>query len=338
MPTIRDVAREAGVAASTVSRVFNDVDSVAPATRSRVLEVAQRLNYRPDFPPKTLPAPDTKTLAFLVPDMLNPFFPTAARGLSDAVGTEGYGLILCSSDGEWARMLRYEALLRESLVQGVVVCGSVGTGKQLIELIPRGMPIVAVDSRLPGLGADSVEADNRVGGKLAVQHLMATGCRHILHLGGPVGVPTADQRLRGYVDALGELYREDLVLRGAFDTDSGYTRVGEAIQRRLNFDGIFAANDLLALGALRALSGAGVRVPEQVAVIGFDDIYMAPLASPPLSTIAQPTYRLGALAGRLLLDRLRARDERRPAPEPRHIVLDPVLRIRQSSKREFGHR
>lgn len=326
--TIKDVAREAGVSISTVSRVVSGAGPVAEATRRRVLDVVSSLRYTPNLVAQSLVNRGTRNLALFVPDIMNPFFPSIARGVADAVVAEGYTVALCNTDDESQLGVHYQGLLRGSLVDGIILCGAAGQSG-LSHLVPADLPVVVVDRRVPKLQADSVYVDNRLGGTLATRHLRMTGCRRILHLGGPPGVSTAEERLAGYRRALGEAYQPDLVTRGPFQAESGHARTRAAIERGLDFDGVFAANDLLALGALQALARAGRQVPDDVSVIGYDDIYMAALALPPLSTIAQPTYRLGTLAGRMLVERIRQSDA---PPPPRSVVLDPVLRVRESTR------
>jgi LacI family transcriptional regulator len=341
---MRDVAREAGVSIATVSRVVNDAGPVAEPTRRRVLEAIRRLNYSPNLVAKSLVHRGTRNLALFVPDIMNPFFPAIARGVADAVASEGYTVVLCNTDDSSELGPHFERLLRGNFVDGAILCGMASDAPFLSELIPPDLPLVVMDRRVPGLRADSVEIDNRLGGFMATRHLLDVGCRRILHLGGPVGVSTAEGRLAGYLKALGAGEADepddgdvdsDLISRGPFRADSGYSRTRAALKSGLSFDGIFAANDLLALGALHALRQFGRRVPEDVAVIGFDDIYMAALALPPLSTVAQPTYRLGTIAGRMLMARLdRSAPPAQPQLQPQRVVLEPFLRIRESTRRE----
>lgn len=346
--TIKDVAREAGVSTATVSRVMSGNGPVAETTRRRVLAVISSLGYTPNVVAQSLVNRGTKNLALFVPDIMNPFFPSIARGVADAVASEGYALVLCNTDDELGLGPHYERLLRGRFVDGVILCGAAGDGS-VASLIPPDLPVVAMDRRIPALRADTVQIDNRHGAMMATRHLLEVGCRRILHLGGPAGISTAEDRLAGYRQALEEApalpglapgrapgpasgitFDPVLVTRGPFQAESGYARAKSALERGLDFDGVFAANDLIALGALQALARSGRRVPEEVAVVGFDDIYMAALSWPPLSTVAQPTYRLGTLAGRMLINRIRRPDRAGP---PRTVTLNPVLRLRESTRR-----
>jgi len=297
----------------------------------------------------------TRNLALFVPDIMNPFFPSIARGVADAVSPEGYTVVLCNTDDTFQPGSHYERLLRGNFVDGVILCGTAGVRGGLSAAVPPDLPLVIMDRRIPDLRADFIQVDNRLGGRLATEHLLDVGCRRIFHLGGPEGISTAEERLAGYREALrsrlelagaedepdacpatgsasGESPAADasLITRGPFRAESGYSRTKAVLEAGLSFDGIFAANDLLALGALQALRQFDLEVPGRVAVVGFDDIYMAALALPPLSTVAQPIYRLGTLAGRMLLERLRGAVQ---SDEPRSVVLQPVLRVRESSRR-----
>ena len=355
-PTAKDVAREAGVSVSTVSRALSGRARISEATKRRVLETADRLGWSPNLVARSLVNRGTRTLALFMPDITNPFFAAIARGVADAVDANGYALVLCNTDGSLDGHSRYAGLLRGSFVDGVVLCGTAGPTEELAGLIPAGLPTVVVDGVVPGLKADSVRVDNRFGGVLATQHLISLGCSRILHLGGPRGALTAEERWMGYREALGDRYDPGLVSRGPFRAESGYVRTRAALREGLVFDGIFAANDLLALGALQALGEAGRAVPEEVKVVGFDDIYMASLSRPQLTTVAQPTYRMGTIAGRMLLERLSSsradlagRGEGLAGRDPdaagpvqgvvapvQDVVLEPVLRVRGSTAARPG--
>ncbi len=334
-PTVKDVAREAGVSVATVSRAVSGAARVAEATRLRVLEAVERLGWSPNLVARSLVSRGTRTLALFVPDIMNPFFTAIARGVGDAVDVNGYALVLCNTEGTLDGHSRYASLLRGNFVDGVVLCGTAGPAQALAALIPAGLPAIVVDGGVPGLEADTVRVDNRAGGLMATEHLVSVGCARILHLGGPEGAVTAEERWTGYRQALGDRYDPGLVTRGPFRAESGYARTHAALAEGVVFDGIFAANDLLALGALQALAEAGRAVPDKVKVAGFDDIYMASLSQPQLTTVAQPTYRMGTIAGRILLDRLSKEAGARSA-QVKDVVLDPVLRVRGSTRARLG--
>ncbi|MDI3318039.1 MAG: LacI family DNA-binding transcriptional regulator [Bacillota bacterium] len=332
LATIREVARMAGVSPATVSRVLNGQAPVRESTRRRVLEAVEALGFTPNGLARGLAKGVTRTIGLVLPDIANPYFPALARGVEDAARAAGFAVILGNSDNDPAQEAAHVAVMRERLVDGLIIASS-GQPERLPAVVGD-VPTVLIDRRVDGWPADSVSTDNRLGGRLAVAHLLSRGRRRIAHLGGPEGVTSAGDRALGFSDALREAGLEPdpkLVSRGPFAFESGYERTRALLASGVDFDAIFAANDLLAVGAIQACQDEGLDVPQQVAVVGFDDILLARLVRPRLTTVLQPAYRAGTLAWERLAARIAARAAGRAPAEPLDVQLTPRLVVRESA-------
>ncbi|MBX5463975.1 MAG: LacI family DNA-binding transcriptional regulator [Clostridia bacterium] len=332
LATIREVATLAGVSPATVSRVLNGRGPVREATRRRVLEAVEALGFTPNGLARGLAKGVTRTIGLVLPDIANPYFPALARGVADAARAAGFAVILGNSDNDPEQEAAHVRVMRERWVDGLIIASS-GQPERLSVLVGQ-VPVVLIDRRATGWAADSVSTDNRLGGRLAVAHLLARGRRRIAHLGGPAGVASAADRALGFSDALREAGLEPdprLVSQGPFDFASGYERTRALIEGGVDFDAIFAANDLLAVGAIQACQDAGLEVPARVAVVGFDDILLARLVRPRLTTVVQPAYRVGALAWERLSARIAARAAGAAGGPPVDVQLTPRLAVRESA-------
>lgn len=329
MPTVRDVARRAGVSVATAARALGEYGYVSDATRALVLRAAQALDYHPNAIARSMIKGRTQTLAVIVSDNANPFFASVVRGIEDAVLAKGYAIMLCNADEDPAKEAMYLRAVRQKRVDGLVISPSSGAAALLRGMLEGGTAIVQVDRRLADLPADAVVVDNRAGARAAVEHLLSLGHRRIGIISGPRRLYTGRERLEGYKAALRAaritLDRE-LILEGTFKQPSGHHLVGRFLRMRRRPTAVFVANNLMTIGALLGLREAGIRIPGEMALVGFDDMDWAPILTPPLTAVAQPAYDLGATAGRLLLTRLA-----QPAPSgPRTVVLAPRLIVRAS--------
>lgn len=327
--TIREVAEAAGVSVATVSRVVSGSEHrVAGATRSRVLAAVARLRYQPNLVAQGLKNRVTRMIGLIVPDISNPFFPAIARGIEDVANQAGLAVLLCNTYEDLAKERSYLALLRKRMVDGLIFA-TVGANTEHLRMLRRQrMPAVLIARAPGGVDMDAVLVDNRRGEREAVEHLLRLGHRRIAFIGGPAILPVAGERLAGYRDALGAAgIRLDptLVFDGGFRPEGGAAAVEALLRRRVKFTAIVAANDLMAIGAMEDLHRRGRRLPDDVAVVGFDDITFASLVEPPLTTIAQPKYQMGRLAMERLLELLNG-----GASRPRRLVLEPRLVVRES--------
>ncbi|WP_249714810.1 LacI family DNA-binding transcriptional regulator [Rhizomonospora bruguierae] len=330
LATIYDVAQRAKVSAATVSRVVNGRSSVDPALVARVREAMRELDYRPNAVARNLRRNRTSLWAVIISDIGNPFFTTLVRGVEDVAQTSGYSVVLCNSDEDPVKEHRYiDAALAEQMA-GVIISPS-GRPAEVHRLLGSRTPVVAVDRELAGTPVDAVLVDNAHGAERATAHLVQAGYRRIGCVTGPRRLSTATERLRGYRDALaaaGLPYEEELVRHADFREAGGYQAMASLLELACPPDAVFVANNLMAIGAVRCLVARGVRMPDELGMVAFDDIPWASLVRPTLTTVVQPTYELGRAAARLLADRLA--DPSRP---PSTVTLPTELRVGESSAR-----
>ncbi|HWH97072.1 MAG TPA: substrate-binding domain-containing protein [Pseudolysinimonas sp.] len=336
MPTdrassIRDVAERAGVSVGTVSNVLNSSPRVSPDAIARVRAAITELRYVRNDAARQLRAGHSRTVGLVVLDVRNPFFTDVARGAEDEAATFGLSVILGNSSEDDRRESGYLDLFEEQRVYGVLISPYGDVDDRLKRLRERGTPVVLVDRESRDAQVSSVSVDDIAGGRLAVEHLLATGRRRIAFVGGPVGIRQVSDRLAGARAAMADVPEATLeVVETAALTVFEGRRVGEELLARPQRpDAIFAANDLVAVGLLQALVMSGaLRVPDDIALIGYDDIDFASAMVVPLSSIRQPRREIGATALRIL--REEAAD---PDLPPRRIVFDPELVVRASTGR-----
>jgi LacI family transcriptional regulator len=327
--TIRDVAARAGVSPTTVSHVINATRPVSLGVQARVEAAMAELGFQPNALARSLRRKRTHTVGLIVPDSANPFFAEIGRGIEDTSFANGYSVMLCNSDGDPGRELLYMDLLAQKQVDGILL---VPTGNQVqlaATLRTRNLPVVVIDRDVPGDPLDRAHIDNVAGGYLATRHLLDLGHRIIGYIGGPPHLSPAPDRSAGYRHALEEagiLVDPQLVAGGNFRDEGGYDGAAALLALPLRPTAIFAGNDLMAIGALAAACERGVQVPEELSVVGFDDIHLARYLNPPLTTVAQPKYELGVIAAELLIARLA-----QPDLPPARRLLQAQLVIRQST-------
>ena len=331
---IREVARRAGVSPGTVSNVLNRPERVAAATRARVEEAIRELGFVRNGSAATLRAGQSRAVGLVVLDVGNPFFVEVARGVEDVVSDRDHAVILCNSRESPEREARNLRVLAEQRVRGVLITPVEEDLSRLERLRQRGVAVVLVDRSASG-DVCSVAVDDVAGGELAVAHLLAVGARRIAYVTGPFTIRQCADRRKGARRALraAGLPAGDLVevVVPEMNANGGTLAAARLLAGDLP-EAIFCANDLLALGVLRALNQAGVRVPEDVALIGYDDIEFSSAAAVPLSSIRQPTYQLGKIATELLLEEC---DD--PAGHAhQQVMFQPELVVRESSSRQGG--
>ncbi len=327
--TIREVAASARVSVATVSRVVSgSPHRVSAETRRRVLAAVARLHYHPNLVARGLKKRITHTIGLIVPDISNPFFPAIARGIEDVASRAGLAVLLCNTYEDLAKESSYLTLLSKRMVDGLIFA-TVGANTEHLRMLRRQRVPVVLIARAPvDVEIDAVLVDNRRGAREATEHLLRLGHRRIAFIGGPATVSSATERLAGYrdaMDAAGVRVDSALVIDGGFRADGGAAAVAGLLRREISFTAILAGNDLMAIGAMEELRRHGRRLPEDVAVVGFDDITFASLVEPPLTTVAQPKYRMGCLAMERLLELIGGGGHR-----PRRLVLEPQLVIRRS--------
>ena len=325
--TIKKVAHRAGVSIATVSRTFADPASVSDELRVRVHEAARVLNYRASRAARTLRVGTSQTVGVVIPDLQNPFFTGVVRGIDLVLQANGYTLLLSNSDEDTTREHNILETLQAEGVAGVIFVPINGSGGYSRSLAPP-VHVVAVD-RLPSdLDADLVTVDNVEGTRTGVAHLASVGHREVALLNGPLRHSTAIDREQGYRQALEDVglpLRPELIYRGDFREWGGYEGMKAMLALRQRPTAVFVANNLMTLGALRALHEAGVRIPDEIALVGFDDMPWATSLNPPLTAVSQPSQEIGAAAADLLLDRMA-----QPDRAVRHVILRTQLVVRAS--------
>jgi LacI family transcriptional regulator len=288
----------------------------------------EELNYQPSAVARSLRRKETQTIGMMVPDSANPFFAEVARGIEDTSFEQEYSVILCNSDGDMEKEQFYINVLVEKRVDGIIFVAVGGSAQHIRNLLERDMPLVVVDREIADVEVDSVLTDNLQGGYLATKHLIELGHRRIGCITGPSDLTPSAERVIGYKRALMErnlAVNENLILKGDFQYESGYQAVREFLAMDEPPTAVFACNDLMAVGAISGVRENGGRVPEDLAIVGFDDIALASFTNPPLTTIAQPQYEIGVLAAQMLMERIKDK-----AMPPRRRLLKTTLVVRES--------
>jgi LacI family transcriptional regulator len=308
--------------------VINETRFVSEELRARVLEVMEELNYQPSAVARSLRRKETQTIGMMVPDSSNPFFAEVARGIEDTSFDQEYSVILCNSDGDMKKEQFYINVLVEKRVDGIIFVAAGGSAQHIRSLLERNMPLVVVDREIADVEVDSVLTDNLQGGYLATKHLIELGHRRIGCITGPSDLTPSAERVIGYERALMErnlAVNENLILKGDFQYESGYQAVREFLTMDEPPTAVFACNDLMAVGAISGVRENGGRVPEDLAIVGFDDVDLASFTNPPLTTIVQPKYEMGVLAAQMLMERIKDK-----AMPPRRRLLKTTLVVRES--------
>ena len=328
--TLEDVALAAGVSTATVSRVINNLPRVADTTRQRVLDTIERLHYTPNFAGRMLATQRTHTLGLIITDITNPFYPAVVRGVEAAAQNHGFSVLLYDTAENKQREAQALQLLRERQVDGLVICSSrLGTSR-LAQVAHGKMPIVFINSQPALTTVGSVETDHEAGMRAAVEHLVHLGHRHIAYLGGPRASQVQQRRLKAFRDASGDLGVRTLEGSKQPTIAGGEAGTHEFLCKfdpNLRPTALITYNDLMASGALLALRACGMHVPEDLSLIGHDDIPMAALLSPALTTVRQPMQELGSRAVAMLAEHLQSTG----AANPTILSLHPQLIVRTST-------
>ena len=334
-PTVKEVARKAGVSTASVSRALSGSAGVREPLRSRILEAARVLSYRPNRAARDLRVRSSRAVGVLIPDIENPFYTSLVCGIEDVLSKTDFSLLLASYNEDPEQEARRLEVFRAEGVCGLIFAASRTPSSIYSELERDGLTLVAVSRSVPRIRADEVTVASRDGAYVATSHLIKLGHKRIAMINGPTVFPTARDREAGYVEALREAglpVREDLLVHCAFKQAAGH----EAMEQFLNLPkpptAIFAASNLLTLGALQAIHERNLSIPDQIAVVGFDDMPWAMSLRPPLTTVAQPAFEAGRTAAEMLLARVRE-----PSLPRRQVVLETRLIVRSSCGFEITH-
>jgi len=330
MITIRDVARRAGVSTMTVSRVINGSGYASLETRRRVEGAVDELGYVPNAVARHLRSKRTKTIALVLSDITNPFFTTIARGVEDAAARRGYAVMFANTDESESEEIQYLRMLAQRQIDGVLLVPAGRSGESFRLLRTQSIPVVVIDRRVSARQIDEVRCDSEEGAYRLVHHLIGLGHRRIATITGRRNISTSMDRVVGYARALTEAGIEvdpNLIRYDSFSLRAGYERTKEILAIPERATAIFAANNFIAFGALRALRESGLRVPDDMSLVTFDDLPDDWHDDPLLTVLAQPAYEVGRQAAELLLDRLAGKDR----TKRRVILLPGELIIRRSS-------
>ncbi len=330
--TIQDIARALDITPSAVSKALNDHPRISERTKKAVVEKARELNYQPNTLASALRSGRSHLLGVMVPRIDYSFFSSVVRGIEEAAYKAGYQVIICQShDAEKTEMTNLETLVK-SQVDGILISIANTTIHldHLKDVIAKGIPLIFFDRVRTELGTSTVRIDDFLGARMAVEHLIGQGCRQIVHLAGFSRVELYQQRIQGYRDALvraGLPVDENLILESDLSRESGFQRIHQFLTRGGRLDGIFAASDHAALGAMQVLQSKGLRIPEEVAVVGFSNESFSDFIYPPLTTVDQQSLQMGHLAAQLFLESLEKN------ATTRNAILKPKLIVRASSLR-----
>lgn len=330
MATMKDVAQRAGVSPSTVSHVINETRFVSQQLRDRVLRAMRELNYQPSAVARSLRTKKTQVVALVIPDITNPYFPEVARGVQDVAEENKYSVILCNTDRVRGRELRFLKALRGQWVDGLILNPSEVTSGDLQDLQDAQIPVVLIGSQIDHPDLDVVMVDNVQGAYDAVSHLIDLGHRRIGLVGGQRAASSGEQRFQGYIRALADHdipVDEEIITEGRFTREGGYESMKRLLALQSPPTAVFASSDVMAIGALMAIQEQGLQVPNDVSLVGFDDIAEASTTTPRLTTVSQPKYQTGEVAAQLLFDRV----EGASPGERQKIVLSHQLVIRDST-------
>jgi len=326
MATIADVAREAGVHRSTVSRVLRDPKAFRGETRTRVLEAAARLDYRPSRIAQALSGGASPLVPLVVPDIRNPFFARVAGGAEEAARARGLHIVVCSTGGDVEAEAEYLRAMSDLDTPCILFTPSADTVAAQVLAIARHTTVVLVDRSLPGTDLRCVRVDHAQAAVAGTQHLLTRGHRRIACVSGPMSASSARERVAGYLKVMEEAGLPAEVVEGDFTIAGGRQAAAQLFAREEPPTAILAANDLCAVGLLTAAGEAGLRVPDDVAVLGFDDLDVAQYVNPSLTTLRQPSAELGAQAARLALA-----DAERGDDTKGDLILQAELIVRQSA-------
>ncbi len=328
--TMREIADRAQVSLGTVSHVVNGTATVRPKLKARVMEAIRSLGFQPSALAQGLRQNRIRMLGMIVPDITNPFFPAVVRGAEDVAFRDSYRLVLCNTDNDPAKEALYVRELRSYRAAGLLIIPAAGSDvvSELGEIPQESQPVVCVDRCPEGWKGDGVVTDGETGAYDAPRYLIEFHHRELAVITGPSEVPNSIQRLRGFqraVDEAGIKIRAEFIQAAAFDTSSGYQAGKRLLSMTPHPTAIFACNDMMALGVLHALQELGLRCPEDVSLVGFDNLEFCEYTRPALTSVYQPGYEMGAAAARLLLNRIAGSQD-----PPQRIALSTEVKLRNS--------
>jgi len=325
---IKDVAEKAGVSTSTVSRALSGKIPVNDETKQKVLQAVKELNYHPNVMAQGLKDGKSRTLGLIIPNVRDLVFPAAIRGIEDTAKKHGYTVVLCDTDENVETEKFYIDNLRRRLIDGFIFSTARPGHEYLLELKESGFPVVFLIRQM-GEDVDTITVDNFKGAYDATKYMITRGLKNIALINGYIDIYLYRQRFEGYKKALEEVglpLKQDMVVHGVYGWQDGYQAMTNLLKNNLKIDGVFAASDPKAVGVIRAIKDFGLKVPDDISVMGFDNSDMAPLLDPPLTTVSQPFYEMGAKACERLIKIIEAKRK----PKAKVEILPCELKLRKS--------
>lgn len=327
--TIYDIAKKANVSITTVSRVFNNNPSVSRKTRRKVQKVIEEMNYVPNAIARSLVYQSSKTIGLIVSDVTNPFFADAIDGIESVLSNEGYTVLLCDTRYSQERESRYISQMFEKRVDGIIIFSAYVSDIDFIKKAKNTIPLVSVQSAFKEI--DCINTTDEDGAFEAVDYLIKLGHRNIAFLVYDYDNSTIANRTKGYLrahESNGIAVNEDYIIKSKFASNVGYYMAKQLLEKHPEVTAIFAYNDMIAIGAYMAINERGLKIPDDISVVGYDDIEVASIISPKLTTVSQPFYDMGKNAAELLLKRIKEDTE----AIPQTILLPTKLVIRESAR------
>ena len=337
-PTLADLARELGISTATVSRALKDYPDISTSTKQKVLELAEKWNYRPNSIAAGLRKQESRVIGVIIPEIVNHFFSTVIKGIMEVAYDAGYKVMLCQSDESYEKEVADAEALLNSRVDGVLVSVAHGTSDygHFYSFQQAGIPILFFDKIIEEMkNTTQIVVNDRDGAYRAVSHLIRQGRRKIAMISGPPLAYTVRERLLGYKDALKDFgipLNPELILDGGTLTHEEAVELGKHLAKiKDQVDGLFALTDIVAIGAMVGMKASGLKIPEDIAIIGFSDWLMATVVEPQLSSVFQPGYEMGRMAAEIILKEIRDVKEGRPVHHQKW-VLPVELKLRNSSQ------
>jgi LacI family transcriptional regulator len=329
--TIKDVARKAEVSVTTVSRVLNNKPDVSEDTKAKIEKIMDELGYKPNGIARGLVLNKTYSIGLIIPDISNPYFPEVAKGVENKAKEKGYSVIFCDTSNDKDEEKNAIELLKSKRVDGIILSLSINNIKELKKLENEQFPVVQIDRKVPGSNYPTVTIDNINSGFKATKYLIQLGHTKIAHLTGDLDTKTGQDRLVGYKQALKEFNlfeKEDWILEGDYSKESGFKLMKSLLEQKTRPTAVFAANDLMAIGAYETIFNYELEIPDDISLIGHDDIGVASTVRPGLTTMAQPKYELGQKAAKILIEEIENENEINKGDNK---LLESKLIIREST-------
>lgn len=338
--TIKDIARELGISPSTVSRALKDHPDISPQTKKAVNELAEKLNYQPNIVALSLRQSKTNTLGVIIPEIVHFFFSTVISGIEDVAYSAGYSVILTQSNESYQRETTDMKALFNSRVDGMLISLSRETTNfdHIESMMAKGVPMVFFDRVFDHPNASKIIVDDFSGAKEATLHLIDQGCKRIAHIEGSPNLDITRQRLEGYLEALKErnmpVDKSLIIPCPEASIDAGKEAAEKILSLPALPDGIFATNDPVAMGAMQVFRNKGIKVPNDIAIVGFSNWLFSSMTDPPLSSVDQPGFEMGQEATKLLIRQIETKSKENIDPTPETKVLKTKLIVRESSKKK----